>query len=37
LELVFETPANEAIVHLRRYVFLELQVLLQHDRGGRLP
>ncbi len=25
LELVFETPADEAVVHLRRYVFLQLR------------
>ena len=37
LELVFETPADEAVVHLRRDVFLQPQALLQHNRGGRLP
>jgi hypothetical protein len=25
LELVFETPADQAVVHLRRYVFLQLR------------
>src|SRR3984957_7528374 len=37
LELVLETSTDEAVVHLRRYVFLQPQVLLQHDRSGRLP
>src|SRR5882762_6485593 len=37
LELVFETPTDEAVVHLCRYVFLQPQMLLQHDRGRCLP
>src|SRR5271169_2530584 len=37
LKLVFQTPADEAVVHLRRHVFFQPQALLQHNRGGRLP
>ena len=37
LELVLEAPAHEAVVHLRRHIFLQTQALLEHDRGGRLP
>src|SRR5271167_4839045 len=37
LELVFETPTDEAVIHLRRHVFFQSQALLQHNRGGRLP
>src|ERR1019366_5049650 len=37
LELVFETSADEAVVHLRRHVFFQPEALLQHNRGGRLP
>src|SRR5215210_7987989 len=37
LELVLEAPAHEAVIHLRRDIFLQPQALLQHDRGRRLP
>src|ERR1700686_1593248 len=37
LEFVFETPADKAVVHLRRYVFFQSQLILQHNRGGCLP
>ena len=37
LEFVFETAADEAVIHLRRYVFLQPQLILQHHRGGCLP
>src|SRR6266436_9572762 len=37
LELVFETSANEAIIHLRGHISLQTQAVLQHDGGGRLP
>src|SRR5713226_2074149 len=37
LELVLEASADEAVIHLRRHIFLQPQALLQHDRGGRLP
>src|ERR1700674_5493364 len=37
LELVFEASTDKAVVHLRRYVFFQAQVLLQHYGSGRLP
>src|SRR5882757_118300 len=37
LELVFETPTDEAVVHLCRHVFSQSQTRLQHNRGCRLP
>ena len=37
LELVFETSTDEAVVHLGRYVLLQPQAILQHNRSGCLP
>ena len=37
LELVFETSTDEAVVHLGRYVLLQAQAILQHNRSGCLP
>src|SRR5260370_3238525 len=37
LELVFETPTDEAVVHLRSDLFFQPQALLQHNRGCCLP
>src|SRR5258705_8641788 len=34
LELVFETSANEAVIHLRGHISLQPQPLLQHDCRG---
>src|SRR5258705_13129756 len=37
LELIFEASANEAVIHLRCYISLQPEAILQHDSGGRLP